>query len=168
MDTAFQSKKKRFWLKVQKLLKDDIENVFWNGPLGAYDHPFTDQYGEGSKGLIKTIFARCLIDQKFSAVIGGGDTAAILNKFEFDDIKKLIRDQIENQLSTSINKDLVKIDFQGQDCYALFNKFTSNFFVSTGGGASLEFLENFIKDDGKSPLANYLAGTAALLELSSV
>jgi phosphoglycerate kinase len=152
----------------KQLLKDDIENVFWNGPLGAYDHPFTDQYGEGSKGLIKTIFARCLIDQKFSAVIGGGDTAAILNKFEFDDIKKLIRDQIENQLSTSINKDLVNIDFQGQDCYALFNNFTSNFFVSTGGGASLEFLENFIKDDGKSSLANYLAGTAALLELSSV
>ncbi len=150
------------------LLKDDIEHVFWNGPLGAYDHPFTDQYGEGSKGLIKTIFARCLIDQKFSAVIGGGDTAAILNKFDFADIKKLIRDQIENQLSTSINKDLVKIDFKGQDCYELFNNFTSNFFVSTGGGASLEFLENFIKDDGKSPLANYLAGTAALLELASV
>ena len=150
------------------LLKSDIENVFWNGPLGAYDHPFTDQYGEGSKGIIKTIFARSLVDRKFSAVIGGGDTAAILNKFKFEDLIKLIRHQIENQLSTSINKDLIQIDFKGQDAYALFNDFTSNFFVSTGGGASLEFLESFIKDDGKSHLASYLAGTATLLELSSV
>ena len=71
------------------------------------------------------------------------------------------------QLNRPINADLISIDFNVDDTYTLFNYFSSNFFVSTGGGASLEFLEGFLKDKGKSPIESYLPGTAILLELTA-
>jgi len=43
----------------------------------------------------------------------------------------------------------------------------SNFFVSTGGGASLEFLEKFLIGEGSSNLASYLPGTSTLMELTA-
>lgn len=148
------------------ILESDIENIFWNGPLGAYDHPFCDFYAEGSIELAKLLFSRALANDKVSMVIGGGDTAAILNKFHVEDLKNLIRSQLQKRFPSTICHSLVSIEFPCDiDCYNLYNYFTSNFFVSTGGGAALEFLEHFLKDGGHLPLASYLPGTATLTEL---
>ena len=50
----------------------DIENVFWNGPLGAYDHPACSYYAEGSLELAKLLFQMALTNPNMSVVIGGG------------------------------------------------------------------------------------------------
>jgi phosphoglycerate kinase len=149
------------------LQKGKIKQVFWNGPLGAYDHPKCDHYAEGSVKLAQVLFAAAIVDPDLSVVIGGGDSAAILNKISVDDLKNLIRKQVALQLNQTVNPDLISIDFNVDDTYVLFNYFSSNFFVSTGGGASLEFLEGFLKDKGESSIESYLPGTAILLELTS-
>jgi len=148
------------------ILHGGIENIFWNGPLGAYDQPFCDHYAEASTELARQLFSAALTNDKVSVVIGGGDTAAILNKFNSGELKTLIRGQIREQLASPINRDLLAIEFREDDCYNLYNYFTSNFFVSTGGGASLMFLEGFLKERGEFSLASYLPGTATLMELS--
>ncbi|OGW28013.1 MAG: phosphoglycerate kinase [Nitrospinae bacterium RIFCSPLOWO2_12_FULL_47_7] len=150
-----------------KNLLDGVENIFWNGPLGAYDHPSCSSYGEGSMELAKLLFAAALENDRISVVIGGGDSAAILNKFNITEMKVLLRKQIEKLLPATINKSLLAIDFNDTDTYILFNYFASNFFVSTGGGAALEFLEGYLKDKGQSIASSYLPGTNTLMELSS-
>lgn len=146
------------------ILADDVENVFWNGPLGAYDHASCDHYAEGSMEMAKSLYVAAIGNEKLFTVVGGGDSAAILNKFDPKKLKESLQVEIEKQLSGNINKNLIQFDFPEKDSYTLFNYFSKNFFVSTGGGASLEFLEHFLKDSGKSALATYLPGTAALME----
>lgn len=83
-------------LESLKVLRKHIhrsEFILWNGPLGYYDHGF----GEATEELVKTLAL-----SKAEAVIGGGDTVALVSKLNLE------------------------------------NKFS---FVSTGGGAMLEFLE---------------------------
>lgn len=150
----------------QSILSPDIENVFWNGPLGAYDHPSNNSYLEGSIELAKLLFSCALINPKLFVVIGGGDSAALLNRVSNNELKNLIKKQIEKQLLPPINRNLLTLGFSKDDSYTLWNYFTSNFFVSTGGGAALEFLEFFLKDKGKSELALYLPGTNALMDLA--
>ena len=150
----------------QTILSDDVENVFWNGPLGAYDHPSSSSYLEGSLEMAKLLFGAALVNPKLNVVIGGGDSAAILNKISINELKNLIKTQIEKQLMAPINRNLLTIGFSEDDSYILWNYFTTNFFVSTGGGAALEFLEEFLKDEGKTELASYLPGTRALMELT--
>ena len=77
-----------------KRLVEEADFVLWNGPMGIYEKGFM----VGTDAL-----AEALVDSKGKAVIGGGDTAAALAKFDFDDTR---------------------------------------IFVSTGGGAMLEFLAN--------------------------
>ena len=149
----------------QNILAPDIENVFWNGPLGAYDHPSNNAYLEGSLELAKLLFSSALINPKLSVIIGGGDSAALLNRVSINELKNLIKKQIGKQLLPSINRSLLTLGFAEDDSYILWNYFTSNFYVSTGGGASLEFLENFLKDEGNSELSSYLPGTKALMGL---
>ncbi|PIQ96388.1 MAG: phosphoglycerate kinase [Nitrospinae bacterium CG11_big_fil_rev_8_21_14_0_20_56_8] len=152
----------------KRILEKNIENVFWNGPLGAYDHPTCDSYAEGSLELAKLLFCTALKNEDFLVVIGGGDSAAILNKVTIVEHKRLIQNEIQKLMSSTINRNLLSIDFPECDSYMLWNYFTSNFFVSTGGGASLEFLEHFLEGKAKSDLASYLPGTAALMELCSI
>ena len=149
------------------ILSDGIENIFWNGPLGAYDHPTNHDYAEGSLELAQLLFEEALTNQDFSVVIGGGDSAAILNKIGANQLKNLIRRCIEKQLSGPINRDLINMEFPVDDNYVLWNYLSANFFVSTGGGASLEFLEKFLKGEGNEDLASYLPGTSTLMELTA-
>ncbi|MGW1067176.1 phosphoglycerate kinase [Streptomyces aureus] len=73
----------------------DAETVFWNGPMGVFEHP---DYAEGTKAV-----AQALVDSKGFTVVGGGDSAAAVRTLGFDE-----------------------------------NAFGH---ISTGGGASLEYLE---------------------------
>jgi phosphoglycerate kinase len=148
------------------ILQADIENVFWNGPLGAYDHPTANFFLEGSLELAKLLFAKALTNERFSVVIGGGDSAAILSRISINELKNLIRTQIEKQFLKTIQRNLLTISFSDDDNYILWNYLADNFFVSTGGGAALEFLDHYLSDNGKSGVACYLPGTKALMEVS--
>ncbi|GLX48098.1 phosphoglycerate kinase [Streptomyces hygroscopicus subsp. hygroscopicus] len=73
----------------------DAETVFWNGPMGVFEHP---DFAEGTKAV-----AQALVDSNGFTVVGGGDSAAAVRTLGFDE-----------------------------------NAFGH---ISTGGGASLEYLE---------------------------
>jgi phosphoglycerate kinase len=73
----------------------DAATVFWNGPMGVFEHP---DYAEGTRAV-----AQALIDSPAFTVVGGGDSAAAVRILGFDE--------------------------------AAFGH------ISTGGGASLEYLE---------------------------
>ncbi|MET7686080.1 phosphoglycerate kinase [Streptomyces sp. NPDC005423] len=73
----------------------DAATVFWNGPMGVFEHP---DYAEGTKAV-----AQALVDSPAFTVVGGGDSAAAVRTLGFDE--------------------------------------TAFGHISTGGGASLEYLE---------------------------
>ncbi|MTE18541.1 phosphoglycerate kinase [Streptomyces sp. TRM43335] len=73
----------------------DAATVFWNGPMGVFEHP---DYAEGTRAV-----ARALIDSSAFTVVGGGDSAAAVRILGFEE--------------------------------------TAFGHISTGGGASLEYLE---------------------------
>ncbi|MGW7313944.1 phosphoglycerate kinase [Streptomyces sp. NPDC054865] len=73
----------------------DAKTVFWNGPVGVFEHP---AYAGGT-----TAIAQALVDSDAFTVVGGGDSAAAVRILGFDE-----------------------------------NAFGH---ISTGGGASLEYLE---------------------------
>ncbi|MFF7180432.1 phosphoglycerate kinase [Streptomyces sp. NPDC008121] len=73
----------------------DAETVFWNGPVGVFEHP---DYAGGTAAV-----AKALVDSSAYTVVGGGDSAAAVRTLGFDE-----------------------------------NAFGH---ISTGGGASLEYLE---------------------------
>ncbi|MEE1745810.1 phosphoglycerate kinase [Streptomyces sp. JV184] len=73
----------------------DAATVFWNGPMGVFEHP---DYAEGTRAV-----AQALVDSSGFSVVGGGDSAAAVRTLGFDE-----------------------------------NAFGH---ISTGGGASLEYLE---------------------------
>jgi phosphoglycerate kinase len=82
--------RKLFGSKVQ-----DAATVFWNGPMGVFEHP---AFAEGTRAI-----AQALVDSKAFTVVGGGDSAAAVRILGFDE--------------------------------KAFGH------ISTGGGASLEYLE---------------------------
>ncbi|WP_129839094.1 phosphoglycerate kinase [Streptomyces sp. RFCAC02] len=73
----------------------DAATVFWNGPMGVFEHP---DFAGGTRAL-----AQALVDTPAFTVVGGGDSAAAVRILGFDE--------------------------------AAFGH------ISTGGGASLEYLE---------------------------
>ncbi|MFB7664536.1 phosphoglycerate kinase [Kitasatospora sp. NPDC056138] len=73
----------------------DAATVFWNGPVGVFEHP---TFAEGCKSV-----AQALQDSDAFTVVGGGDSAAAVRILGFDE--------------------------------------TEFGHISTGGGASLEYLE---------------------------
>ncbi|WP_416967313.1 phosphoglycerate kinase [Streptomyces sp. 4F14] len=73
----------------------DAATVFWNGPMGVFEHP---EFAEGTKAV-----AQALLDSPGFTVVGGGDSAAAVRTLGFDE--------------------------------------TAFGHISTGGGASLEYLE---------------------------
>ena len=83
--------------KIKNII-DNSNTVLWNGPAGYYEN---FNFANGTKEIIKIITDKTFKDKIFS-VAGGGETVAVINKF---------------------------------------NKLNSFTFVSTAGGAFLEFLE---------------------------
>ena len=81
-----------------KNIVEESNTVLWNGPAGYFENP---NFASGTKNILK-IIADKRVKDKIYAVAGGGETVAVINKF--------------NKLNT-------------------FN------FVSTAGGAFLEYLE---------------------------
>lgn len=81
--------------KIFSLAIEDSQTVFWNGPMGVFEF---DSFAHGTKSV-----ASALIKMDGFAVVGGGDSAAAVRHFGFED------DQFGH--------------------------------ISTGGGASLEYLE---------------------------
>jgi phosphoglycerate kinase len=73
----------------------DAATIFWNGPMGVFEHP---DFAEGTRAV-----AQALVDSQAFSVVGGGDSAAAVRTLGFDE-----------------------------------NAFGH---ISTGGGASLEYLE---------------------------
>jgi phosphoglycerate kinase len=73
----------------------DAATIFWNGPMGVFEHP---DYADGTRAV-----AQALRDSSAFTVVGGGDSAAAVRILGF----------AENEFGH----------------------------ISTGGGASLEYLE---------------------------
>ncbi|WP_335973527.1 MULTISPECIES: phosphoglycerate kinase [Streptomycetaceae] len=73
----------------------DASTIFWNGPMGVFEHP---DFADGTRAV-----AQALVDSPAFSVVGGGDSAAAVRILGFDE-----------------------------------NAFGH---ISTGGGASLEYLE---------------------------
>ncbi|MCU4744942.1 phosphoglycerate kinase [Streptomyces sp. G-5] len=73
----------------------DAATVFWNGPMGVFEHP---DFAAGTRGV-----TQALLDSPAFTVVGGGDSAAAVRILGFDE--------------------------------------TAFGHISTGGGASLEYLE---------------------------
>ncbi|MFD7510993.1 phosphoglycerate kinase [Streptomyces sp. NPDC059853] len=73
----------------------DAATVFWNGPMGVFEHP---EFAAGTRGV-----TQALLDSPAFTVVGGGDSAAAVRILGFDE--------------------------------------TAFGHISTGGGASLEYLE---------------------------
>ena len=55
----------------------DAATVFWNGPMGVFEHP---DYAEGTKAV-----AQALVDSQAFTVVGGGDSAAAVRILGFDE-----------------------------------------------------------------------------------
>ena len=81
-----------------KSIVEESNTILWNGPAGYFENP---NFANGTKNILE-IIADKRVKDKIYAVAGGGETVAVINKF--------------NKLDT-------------------FN------FVSTAGGAFLEYLE---------------------------
>ena len=102
-------------------------------------------------------------EQRFFGCNRGGDTAAIVQQFNLSSIQKEFLKELNKVIGDNINHKLFEIKFCDQDLYTLVNYFAKNFFISTGGGASLEFLEFFLKDKGRKFLNQYLPATKVLM-----
>lgn len=146
------------------LFDKNIKNIFWNGPLGAFDHPVNKGYARGSVGIAQILFNKCIRNKDAMVVIGGGDTAAIVQQFNLSGIQKEFLKELNKAIADNINHKLFEIKFFDHDLYTLVNYFVKNFFISTGGGASLEFLESFLKNKGQKALSKYLPATKALMD----
>ncbi len=146
------------------LLDENVKNIFWNGPLGAFDHPVNKGYARGSVGIAQCLFNKCIRNKDALVVMGGGDTAAIVQQFNLSGIQKEFLKELNKAIADNINHKLFEIKFFDHDLYTLVNYFVKNFFISTGGGASLEFLESFLKNKGQKALSKYLPATKALMD----
>ena len=70
------------------LLDENIKNIFWNGPLGAFDHPTNKGYARGSVGIAQSLFNKCIRNKDFLVVIGEGILPLLFNNSIFPVFRK--------------------------------------------------------------------------------
>jgi phosphoglycerate kinase len=100
--------------KLAEVLKD-AKFVLWNGPMGNYENGFKDQTIEMAKLVTKACKSGGV-----HAVLGGGDTTAAMAELGLDEGENAVN--IENSSNAAGSSDTM--------------------FISTGGGAMLEYLLN--------------------------
>lgn len=97
-----------------KELLTKFDIIFWNGSLGVIED---ERYSKGSKYLVK-----CLEELRGKTVIiGGGETASLITEKSYD-----------KDIHISIDGAIIE------------DKSNKHMYVSTGGGALLEYLQNKI------------------------
>ena len=115
----------------------EAKTVFWNGPMGVFEY---EAFSKGTWSIVRQLAEKEGTGAK--TIIGGGDSVSALNKFERGDKLKFAMkyaldkldhgDTIEDSMKYALGKLEEDHKFEYKDKMS---------FISTGGGASMKFIE---------------------------
>lgn len=103
--------------KIEEAL-DDATTVIWNGPVGAFEMP---NFSAGTYAIVRKM-AEITTDHQAITIVGGGDSGSAVKAAAKHDLA----------LALAANQQV------DQELFSYPNRI---FHISTGGGASLEFME---------------------------